>query len=60
MMRRVCWTIPRTTTHQQYGDSPRNNMVTFLDEEFRIVGVRAFDAPGDRHRLVKTGPTPPW
>ena len=45
MMRESLLDDPRTTTHQQYGDSPRNNMVTFLDEEFRIVGVRAFDAP---------------
>ena len=45
MMRQSLLDDPRTTTHQQYGDSPRNNMVTFLDEDFRIIGVRAFDAP---------------
>lgn len=45
MMRQSLLDDPRTTTHQQYGDSPRNRMVTFLDEDFRIVGVKAFDAP---------------
>ena len=50
MMRQSLLDDPRDT-HRQYGDSPRNNMVTLLDEEFRIIGVRAFDAPGDRHRL---------
>lgn len=27
------------------GDSPRNNMVTFLDTDWNILGVKAFDAP---------------
>lgn len=44
MMRQSLLDDPRDT-HRQYGDSPRNNMVTLLDEEFRIIGVRAFDAP---------------
>lgn len=45
MMRQSLLDDPRTGTHQNCGDSPRNNMVTFLDEDFHIIGVRAFDAP---------------
>lgn len=27
------------------GDSPRNNFVTFLDEDFQVIGEKAFDGP---------------
>ncbi len=44
MMRQSLRDDPRET-HRLYGDSPRNQMVTFLDAEFRILGVKAFDGP---------------
>ena len=45
MMRQSLLDDPREDTHQQYGDSPRNNWVTLLDEGFRIIGAKAFDGP---------------
>ena len=45
MMRQSLLDDPRTSTHQTYGNSPRNWMVTFLDEDYRIIGAKAFDAP---------------
>lgn len=45
MMRQSLLDDPREDTHQQYGDSPRNNWVTLLDEDFRIIGAKAFDGP---------------
>lgn len=32
-------------TDRTVGDSPRNKMVTFLDTDWNILGVKAFDAP---------------
>ena len=45
MMRQSLRDDPRVTTHARYGDSPRNNTVTLLDEDFQIIGEMAFDAP---------------
>lgn len=45
MMRQSLLDDPREDTHQQYGDSPRNNWVTLLDEDFCIIGAKAFDGP---------------
>lgn len=44
MMRQDLRDDPRLT-HQKYGDSPRNDSVTFLDEDFQIIGQRAFNGP---------------
>lgn len=44
MMRQALRDDPRST-HQRYGDSPRNSVVTLLDEDFQIIGQRAFDGP---------------
>lgn len=44
MMRQSLLDDPRGA-YQRHGDSPRNNRVTFLDEEFQIIGERAFDSP---------------
>lgn len=44
MMRQFLLDDPRTT-HQVYGESPRNNKVTFLDEDFQIIGELDLGAP---------------
>lgn len=44
MMRQDLRDDPRLT-HQKFGDSPRNSVVTFLDEELQIIGQLPFDAP---------------
>ncbi len=44
MMRQFLLDDPRTT-HQVYGESPRNNKVTFLDEDFQIIGEVDLGAP---------------
>lgn len=44
MMRQSLLDDPRST-HQRYGDSPRNSVVTFLDEDFQVIGELAFDGP---------------
>lgn len=44
MMRQSMLDDPRLT-HQRYGDSPRNNFVTFLDEDFQVIGEIGFDGP---------------
>lgn len=44
MMRQSLLDDPRDT-HQNYGDSPRNDWVTFLDADFRIIGAKAFNGP---------------
>lgn len=44
MMRQSLLDDPRST-HQRLGDSPRNSVVTFLDEDFQVIGELAFDGP---------------
>lgn len=44
MMRQSLRDDPRGT-HRHMEDSPRNSVVTFLDEDFQIIGENAFDAP---------------
>lgn len=44
MMRQSLQDDPRGT-HRHMEDSPRNNAVTFLDEDFQIIGEKAFDSP---------------
>lgn len=44
MMRQSLCDDPRGT-HRRQGDSPRNNSVTFLDEDFQIIGERTFQSP---------------
>ena len=53
MMRQSLLDDPREDTHQQYGDSPRNNWVTLLDEGFRIIGAKAFDGPVTDYGVAK-------
>lgn len=45
MMRQALKGDPRPTHTALLGDSPRNSVVTFLDEDFQIIGENAFDAP---------------
>lgn len=51
MLRRSLLDDPRST-HRRQGDSPKNSAVTFLDEEFQVIGELAFDGPvtAIRHR----------
>lgn len=44
MMRQSMLDDPRLT-HQRYGDSPRNNFVTFLDKGFQVIGEQSFNGP---------------
>ena len=44
MMRQSLLDDPRSA-YRRHGDSPRNCLVTFLDEEFQIIGEMAFDGP---------------
>lgn len=46
MMRQALRDDPRPT-HQRLGDSPQNSLVTFLDEDFQIIGELPFDAAVD-------------
>lgn len=44
MLRQALLDDPRDT-HSTLGDSLRNNMVLFLDEDYQVVGAKGFDAP---------------
>lgn len=44
MMRQSLLDDPRGA-YQRRGDSPRNSLVTFLDEDFQVIGEVSFDGP---------------
>lgn len=45
MLRQSLKGDPRPTHTSLLGDSPRNCVVTFLDEDFYVIGEQSFDAP---------------